>query len=226
MIKAVIFDLDGTVSDTVSTIAHFGNMALEYYGLPPIDTEKFKYFAGDGKVVLLHRMLEYHDADTEEMFKKVEAKYDAEYEADPIYITKPFDGVIDELKKLKERGIKLAVLSNKPDNVTVMVAGQLFGDLFDIVHGKRENIPTKPDPEGTVILMEELGVTKDECVFVGDTNVDIFTAKNVGMKSIGVLWGFRDEKELSSAKADYIIEKTDEIFNTILKIENEQTREK
>ena len=102
-----------------------------------------------------------------------------------------------------------------------MVANELFGDLFDIVHGKRENIATKPNPEGTLILMEELGVTKDECVFVGDTNVDIFTAKNVGMKSIGVLWGFRDEKELKDAKADYIIEKTSEIFDTILKIENE-----
>ena len=221
MIKAVIFDLDGTVSDTVSTIAHFGNMALEHYGLPAIDVEKYKYFAGDGKVVLLHRMLEYHNADTEEMFKKVEEKYDAEYEADPIYITKPFDGITYELKKLKERGIKLAILSNKPDNVTVMVAKKLFGDLFDIVHGKRENIATKPNPEGTVILMEELGVTAQECVFVGDTNVDIYTAKNVGMKSIGVLWGFRDEKELSDSKADYIIEKTSEIFNTILKIENE-----
>ena len=221
MIKAVIFDLDGTVSDTVSTIAHFGNMALEHYGLPRIDTEKYKYFAGDGKVVLLHRMLEYHNADTEEMFKKIEEKYDAEYEADPIYITKPFDGIIDELKKLKERGIKLAILSNKPDNVTIMVARQLFGDLFDIVHGKRENIATKPNPEGTIMLMEELGVTAEECVFVGDTNVDIFTAKNADMKSIGVLWGFRDEKELSSAKADYIIEKTSEIFNTILKIESE-----
>ena len=221
MIKAVIFDLDGTVSDTLSTIAHFGNMALKHYGLPAIDVEKYKYFAGDGRVVLLHRMLEYHNADTEEMFKKVETKYDAEYEADPIYITKPFDGIIDELKKLKKRGIKLAILSNKPDNVTVMVANELFGGLFDIVHGKRENIATKPNPEGTVLLMEELGVTAKECVFVGDTNVDIRTAKNAGMKSVGVLWGFRDEKELSVAKADYIIEKTNELFDTILKIENE-----
>lgn len=221
MIKAVIFDLDGTVSDTISTIAHFGNVALEHCGFPAIDENEYKYFAGDGKVKLLHRALAFHDADNEENFKKVEAKYDEEYEADPIFETKPFDGLVEELQKLKNRGIKLAILSNKPDNVTVMVARELFGDLFCVVHGKRENIATKPDPEGTNILMEELGVTKEECVFVGDTNVDIKTAKNVGMKSIGVLWGFRDEKELSGAKADYIIEKTSQIFETILKIENE-----
>jgi len=221
MIKAVIFDLDGTVSDSLSTIAHFGNVALEYCGFPAIDEEKFKYFAGDGKVKLLHRMLEYHNADTDENFKRVEAKYDKEYEADPIFETKPFEGLVEELEKLKKRGTKLAILSNKPDNVTVMVAEKLFGDLFCIVHGKRENIATKPDPEGTNILMEELGVTKEECVFVGDTNVDIRTAKNAGLKSIGVLWGFRDEKELKDAQADYIIEKTNQIYDTILKIENE-----
>ncbi len=221
MIKAVIFDLDGTVSDTLSTIAHFGNVALTHFGFDEIDKDEFKYFAGDGKVKLIHRMLKFCNADTDENFKKVEAKYDKEYEADPIFETKPFDGLIDELQKLKNRGIKLAVLSNKPDNVTVMVAENLFGDLFDIVHGKRENISTKPDPEGAVLLTDELGVEVSECVFVGDTNVDIFTAKNAGMKSIGVLWGFRDEKELSDAKADYIIEKTSEIYDTILKIENE-----
>ncbi len=221
MIKAVIFDLDGTVSDTISTIAHFGNVALEHCGFPAIDENEYKYFAGDGKVKLLHRALAFYGADTEENFKKVEAKYDSEYEADPIFETKPFDGLVEELQKLKSRGTKLAILSNKPDNVTVMVAEKLFGNLFDIVHGKRENIATKPDPEGTNILIEELGVTKEECVFVGDTNVDIFTARNAGMKSIGVLWGFRDEKELKDAKADYIIEKTDQIFETILKIENE-----
>lgn len=221
MIKAVIFDLDGTVSDTLSTIAHFGNVALEYCGFPAIDEEKFKYFAGDGKVKLLHRMLAFHNADTDENFKKIEEKYDKEYEADPIFETKPFNGLVDELKKLRNRGIKLAILSNKPDNVTVMVANELFGDLFDIVYGKRENINTKPDPEGAILLADELGVKKEECVFVGDTNVDIRTAKNAGMKSIGVLWGFRDEKELTDAKADYIIEKTNQIYDTILKIENE-----
>lgn len=221
MIKAVIFDLDGTVSDTLSTIAHFGNLALTHFGFDAIDKEHYKYFAGDGKVMLIHRMLKYHNADTEENFKKVEAKYDSEYEADPIFKTKAFDRLIDELKKMKERGIKLAILSNKPDNVTIMVANEIFGDLFDVVHGKRENFKAKPDSEGTVALMEELEVKAEECVFVGDTNVDIFTAKNVGMKSIGVLWGFRDKEELSSAKADYIIEKTSQMYETILKIENE-----
>lgn len=221
MVKAVIFDLDGTVSDTLSAITYFGNFALNSCGFGSVDKEKYRYFVGDGKVLLIHRMLAYHNADTEGNFKMVEAKYDEEYEKNPTYMTSAFDGISEELKKLKEHGIKIAVLSNKPDNVTVMVAKKLFGDLFDVVHGQREGIKTKPDPQGAVSLAKELEVQCEECVFVGDTNVDIFTAKNANMKSIGVLWGFRDEEELKDAKADFIIEKTDELFKTILKIENE-----
>lgn len=221
MVKAVIFDLDGTVSDTLSAIAYFGNFALNSCGFAAIEKEKYRYFVGDGKKLLIHRMLAYHNADTDEAFRRVEAKYDEEYEKNPTYMTRAFPGIEGELNKLKKNGVKTAVLSNKPDNVTVMVANKLFGDLFDIVHGQREDIKTKPDPMGALSLAEELGVSVGECVFVGDTNVDIFTAKNAGMKSIGVLWGFRDLAELKNANADFIIEKTDELYDTILKIENE-----
>ena len=221
MVKAVIFDLDGTVLDTISTIAHFGNVALEHCGFSAIDENEYKYFAGDGKVKLLHRALTFYNADNEENFLKLQKKYDEEYEADPIFETKPFDGIIEQLEMLKKAGIKIAILSNKPDNVTVPAAKGMFGDLFDIVHGQREGVAKKPDPEGVKMMAEELGVELEECVFVGDTNVDIKTAKNSNIKSIGVLWGFRDKKELFDAGADYIIEKTDEIYDTILKIENE-----
>ncbi len=221
MIKALIFDLDGTICDTLSTIAHYGNMSLEYNGFLPIPQENYKYFAGDGKVILIHRMLKYHNADTEENFQKVEKKYDCEYEKDTIFESKPFDGIEELLLKLKKKGIKTAVLSNKPDNVTVLLVNKILNGLIDVCHGKRDNIPTKPDPEGVFLTIQELGVNIDECLFIGDTNIDINTAKNAGMKSIGVLWGFRDEKELKEAGADYIVSSPSDIYDILLKIENE-----
>ena len=221
MIKAAIFDLDGTVCDTLSTIAHYGNMSLEYNGFKAISEEKYKYFAGDGKVELIHRMLKYHNADTQENFRKVEKKYDFEYEKDTIFETKPFDGIEELLLKLKQNAVKTAVLSNKPDNVTVMVVNKILKGLFDVCHGKRDNIPTKPNPEGVFLTMRELDVKADECLFVGDTNIDINTAKNAGMKSVGVLWGFRDKDELIEAGADYIVSSPCQIYDLIFKIENE-----
>lgn len=220
MIKCVIFDLDGTVSDTLSTIAYYGNMALEYVGLNKIDENEYKYFAGDGRTVLLHRMLKFLNSDKEELYEKLEKKYDFEYEKDVIGKTKPFDGIIQILKDLRKNGIKTAVLSNKPDNVTVDLVKKMYPDCFDVVHGKRNGVEAKPNPQGVYMTLEELGAEPNECIFVGDTDVDIFTAKNSNMKSIGVLWGFRDENELKKAGADYIIEKPSQILEIILKMKS------
>ena len=225
MIKAVIFDLDGTISDTISTITHYCNVTLEYCGFEPIGENKIKYFVGDGKKKLIHRLIGYYNADTPQMFEKAEKKYDSEYERDVVYETKPFDGICSLIAELRKNGLKTAVLSNKPDNVTVMITDIMFKGLFDICHGKREGIDTKPNPQGALLTAEELGVKPTECVFVGDTNVDIFTAKNSDMISIGVLWGFRDFDELKNAGADHIVNKPNEILDIILKIENKKTRE-
>lgn len=218
MIKAVIFDLDGTVSDTISTITHYCNVTLEYFGFPPLTEETVKYYAGNGKKKLVHRFLAHYNADTPEIFEKAEKKYDSEYESDVIFDTKPFDGICTVLEKIRRAGIKTAVLSNKPDNVSVMVVEKLFPGLFDVCHGKRDGIETKPNPMGALMTARELGAEPLECVFVGDTNVDIFTAKNAGMHSIGVLWGFRDLNELQSAGADYIVQKPEELFDIIMNL--------
>lgn len=226
MIKAVIFDLDGTLLDTLSTIAHFGNLALKSCGLDEINEEKYKYFAGDGKKILLKRMLEFHNAYSDELFQKLERKYDKGYEADAGFNTKPFEGICELLAKLKVKKIKLAVCSNKPDNVVNPLVDSIFGGLFDLCYGKKENLPLKPNPQCVFEIMDILDLRSDECLFVGDTDVDIKTAKNAGNISVGVLWGFRDYNELDSAGADYIIEKPCEIYDIVLKIENEITREK
>lgn len=216
MIKAVIFDLDGTISDTISTITHYCNVTLDYFGFPPLTEETVKYYVGDGKKKLVHRFLAHYGADTPEMFEKAEKKYDSEYESDVIFDTKPFDGICAVLEKIRRAGVKTAVLSNKPDNVSVMVVEKLFPGLFDVCHGKREGIETKPNPTGALMTARELGAEPSECFFVGDTNVDIFTAKNAGMHSIGVLWGFRDLNELQTAGADFIAQKPEELFDIIM----------
>lgn len=204
--KAVIFDLDGTLTNTLNAIAHFGNLALCENGFGAIETDAYRHLVGNGRAVLIHRMLAWHNADTEENFNKVCTVYDAHYEADPLYDTDAYDGIRPVLNELKERKVKLAVCSNKPDNVVNDVVRKVFGNnIFDYVCGATDDMPVKPDPAPALKIAYELGVSPSDCIFTGDTNVDILTAKNAGMTSIGVLWGFRDYDELKEAGADYII---------------------
>lgn len=216
MIKAAIFDLDGTLSDTITTIAYYGNHALNTFGFDNIPTEAYKKLVGNGRDLLIHRMLEFHNADTEENYKNVGAKYDFGYESDPLYLTKPFPGTPELITALKADGIKCAVLSNKPDNVTGPIVAQLFGEgALDLTAGAKKDVPIKPAPDGALGIAEKFGVAPDECIFIGDTYVDITTGKNARMKTIGVLWGFRDEEELQSAGADFLVSDTKEIYNII-----------
>lgn len=215
--KAYIFDLDGTLSDTLSSIAFYCNTALKKYDFSEIETEQYKYLVGNGRDKLIHRALRHNGADTEENFKKVCTEYDRLYENDVICLAKPYDGITDMLTALKENGIKIAVLSNKPHNVTVKIVKILFGDIFDAVYGYRENVALKPEPDGALLLAKELGITPSNCVFIGDTDNDILTGVNAGMKTIGVLWGFRNEQELRNAGADYIVNTASEITQIAIK---------
>ncbi len=218
MIKAVIFDLDGTVTDTLSTIAYFGNYALQKYGFSAVPDENYKYFAGNGKKVLIHRMLEHCGADTEENFLAVEKTYDDAYEADVVGKTTVFDGIIPLLEKLHEKGIKTAVNSNKPDNVAQLVLKKLFPEgAFDGAYGQIDNVPNKPDPYLALKLAKEFGADPSECLFVGDTSVDMQTACGAGMHPVGVLWGFRSLEELKEAGAEFIVSSPEEILEIKLK---------
>ncbi|MDD6482995.1 MAG: HAD family hydrolase [Clostridiales bacterium] len=216
MKKLCIFDLDGTLTDTITAIAHFGNTALrEAMGVGPIDKERYKKLVGDGRDKLIHRMLDCFGLDTEENFEKTRRVYDFYYEADPMYKTDAYEGIRQMLARLGELGIKTAVCSNKPDNVVGDVVHTIFGGGFDFVAGALPELPTKPAPDGAIRIMEKLGVSREDTVFIGDTNVDIFTAKNAGVDSIGVLWGFRDRAELESAGADYIISEPSDIVKIV-----------
>ncbi len=211
MIKLCIFDMDGTLVNTIDTIAHFGNTALNKFGLDSIPTDEYKLMVGNGSDVLVQRMLKKHGKTMEE-YKELHPYYVNIYDKDFMYLTAPYDGIIDMLKAVKEQGIKTAVLSNKDHSTAQKVSDELFEEgLIDICMGARAGVPLKPEPDAVFEIIEHFGVSKSECLYIGDTATDIKTAKNAGLYSIGVLWGFRDEAELKSAQADVIISNPIEI---------------
>lgn len=212
MKKLYIFDLDGTLLDTLPTIAHYGNAALEKFGFGKIEEDRYRILVGDGRDVLIHRMLAEHGADTPENFAAVGGEYDALYEAEVLYLTKPYDGICGLLRNLAQEGVRLAVLSNKPDNVVRPIVREVFGDVFDLVRGKVADFPTKPNPASALDICTRLGINAEETAFVGDTSVDILTAKNAGFYAVGASWGFRGAKELSDAGADIVVSRAEDIL--------------
>lgn len=216
MTKAIIFDLDGTLLNTIGTIKYYCDKALQKYGFSAVPEKEYKIMVGNGASLLVERAMSYTRQWTAEEFDNVFEEYNREYNSDTLYLTAPYDGIEAMLRRLKEEGIKLAVLSNKPDFATVDVVNTIFGKgLFDIVRGAVDGVPLKPDPSAVLDIMRELGVDAREAVFVGDTKVDIATGKNAGLYSIGVLWGFRDEAELTAAGADVIINDAGRILEIV-----------
>jgi phosphoglycolate phosphatase len=212
-IMLFIFDLDGTLTNTLPAIAYFGNLALEAHGFRPFEQNLYKNFVGDGMDVLIHRMLTAQNADSDENFVKVRKTYDDAYKNDLLHSTRTYDGIPETLDELKKRGDKLAVLSNKPHHAVAPIINKLFGDtFFNSVHGQTSAVPRKPAPDGALAICAQLDEYTKNTIFVGDTNVDITTGKNAGMTTVGVTWGFRDKQELSDAGADYIISKPIELL--------------
>ncbi len=211
MIKLCIFDMDGTIVNTIDTIAHFANTALAEFGFEAIPTDKYKIMVGNGSEVLVERMLNHHGK-TRADVPKLHPWYVKAYDDDFMYLTAPYEGIVDMLKCLKEMGIKTAVLSNKDHSTAGKVAEELFEEgLIDLCMGARPGVPLKPQPDAVFEIMEHFGAEKEDCLYIGDTATDITTAKNAGLFSIGVLWGFRSEDELKNAGADAIVSDPDEI---------------
>lgn len=215
MKKTVIFDLDGTLLNTLDSIAYFANKTLEKYGYDTIAVEKYKKLTGNGARVLMERMLKEVHAEGYD-FEKMLNDYNKSYDDDFMYLTRPYDGILDMLGELKKKGIKTAVISNKPDSTTVQVVREMMGELTpDIVRGGREGVPLKPDPTAVLEIIEQLGVEKADCLYVGDTATDMETGKNAGLFTVGVLWGFRDREEIEKAGAKAIVSKPAEILKLI-----------
>ena len=216
MIKLCIFDLDGTVLDTVGSIAYYANFALSKNGVEPIPEEQYKYLAGRGISNLVRGMLEYRGCYSDWLFERVFHDYDTAYNADVAYKTTIFDGMLETLDMIKARGVKLAIVSNKPDFATQTVVRALYGEgYFDFVTGQKPGGILKPDPTVVLSVMDSFGATREECLYIGDTSTDMQTGKRAGMRTVGVLWGFRGREELEENGADVIISRPSELCDCL-----------
>ncbi len=214
MIKSVIFDLDGTLLNTIEDLANACNYALTTLGYATNEVEKYKTFVGNGRYKLVERMLPENHRDIENIEKALKL-FDDYYEKHMIDMTKPYDGIMEMLDQLINREINIAVVSNKPHEFTTEVVKNYFGDRFKVVYGHKKNTKEKPDPWAVLEVIDEFKVNKDECLYVGDSEIDINTAKNARVKSVGVEWGFRGKGELESAGANYIVNKPEQILEIL-----------
>ncbi len=219
MIKAVLFDLDGTLVNTLSDLALSVNYVLKKAGFPERPTQNFKQYAGNGNAKMIERALP-EEARNEELVLKLRDEFFEHYKAHCTDTSSAYDGIMDLLDKLREMGIKCCIVSNKAQSMCDEVVPKVFGDkfTFDVVVGQRDDIPAKPQPHMAYVAMNEIDVNADECFFVGDSYTDMMTGGSAGNVSVGVLWGFRDEKELRDAGARFIVKKPSEILDLINEI--------
>lgn len=216
MIKACIFDLDGTLTDTIDSLAYSVGETLKEMGLKPITKEQCQSFVGNGAKYLLDKAVRAAgDTDAGRLNEAMEI-YGRIFDENCTYHVTAYRGIEQMIEKLKEKEVKLAVLSNKPHRQTVKVAREIFGgDVFDALQGQQEGIPRKPSPEGIYAILEKLGVSKEECLYVGDSEVDVATGTAAGTKTVSVAWGFRTEDQLRAAGASLIICSPEELLGLI-----------
>ena len=211
--KLVIFDLDGTLLNTISDLAHSTNFALKQNGFPGHPIEAYKFFIGNGINKLFERALP-ENKKNEENISRVRKSFLTYYDEHNTDYTKPYEGVQELLKTLQSEGYMLAVASNKYQSATEKLITKLFPEiLFVAILGQRENIPVKPDPTIVFDILKISGVKPEEAIYIGDSGVDMQTASRSGVISIGVTWGFRPRSELEAAGANYIVNSVTEIIN-------------
>jgi len=206
--KYYIFDLDGTLLDTLGDLAASTNYALRHFGLPERSIDEVRQFVGNGVRKLIERAVAgQHTVDD------VLKVFQQHYLHHNLDTTKPYDGILHALETLKGRGCGLAVVSNKFDKATKDLCAHFFGSLIDAAIGENEaaGIRKKPAPDSVLEAMRLLGATPDDTVYVGDSDVDILTARNASLPCISVLWGFRDKEFLIRSGATTFIEKASEL---------------
>lgn len=214
MDKLVIFDLDGTLLNTIEDLSKASNEALKAFGYPQHSVAACKRFVGSGIYKLVARSLPEEKRDPEHILA-VKAVFDQYYSTHSQEKTKPYPGILSLLETLQQRGIKCGVVTNKTDDYAKVLIAHYFGERVNRVIGQREGIPTKPDPYSVQEMMAAFKVKREACLYVGDSEVDIETARAAGIYSIGVLWGFRSEEVLLGAGADRIVADTEELLACI-----------
>ncbi|SHO46150.1 HAD family hydrolase [Anaerocolumna xylanovorans] len=213
MTDTILFDLDGTLLNTLEDIADGVNHALRKMNFPERTLEEVRQFVGNGVVMLIKRAVP--DGTSEELTNTC-LTYNKEYYSTHVNAkTRPYEGIMPLLKELKEKGYKVGVVSNKYDSAVKDLSRLYFSDYIGIAVGNRTGVPTKPAPDCVYSAMEELGSSPEATVFVGDSDVDVRTAHNAGLTCIGVSWGFRGRAFLEKAGADIVIDSPGELLTLL-----------
>ena len=216
MKKLVIFDLDGTLLNTIADLAAATNQALQYYGYPTHEMEAYRFFVGNGINKLFERALPEGER-TEENVLKIRSQFIPYYDEHNADLSRPYPGISELLKTLQQQGIMIAVASNKYQAATRKLIAHYFPEInFVEVLGQREGIPAKPDPSIINEIMTKAGGKQEDILYVGDSNVDMQTAHHAGVTAIGVAWGFRPRTELEALHPAHIIEKAEELLPLLL----------
>ncbi len=216
MYRACIFDLDGTLTDTLESLTYSVNETMKELGLPEITSEQCREFVGNGAKVLIEKTLKASGDEDLSRFDEAFAAYQRIFDKCCTYRVKPYPGIPEMLGAMKERGLRLGVLSNKPDRQAVHVVEEIFGKgVFDHIQGQKDGVPRKPDPTAVLSIAGEFGVSPAETLYIGDSEVDGATGKAAGMDTILVSWGFRSRDVLEAAEPLCIADTTDEILQII-----------
>lgn len=213
MIDTVIFDLDGTLLNTLDDLTDSVNFALGEMGFPLHTADEVRMMVGNSVIYLIEQALP--KGTDKASFDRCLSTFETHYKTNMRNKTAPYDGVMQMLDELSTAGYKLAVVSNKPDVFTKQLVSELFGQYISIAIGRSEDMPRKPAPDTVWHALDLLQSRRENAVYVGDSEVDVLTAKNSGMPCIGCLWGFRDRETLESAGAEYIISSPDELIGLI-----------
>lgn len=216
MKKAVIFDLDGTLLDTLEDLADSGNAVLEMHDFSPHSTAAYRTFIGDGMAKLVERIFPAGEVSDPAVLAKRLQQYKEAYEQHWRNKTQVYEGITELLDDLSQRGVKTAVLTNKAHDFAVKCVDEFLGDYpWGVVFGQREGVPRKPDAAGALGALEVMGVTAPEALFVGDSSVDMQTAVNASIEAVGVSWGFRSQEELLANGASVVIDAPRELLGLL-----------
>ena len=216
--RAAVFDLDGTLLNTLADLADSGNELLASYDMAPHPEPAFRYFVGNGSRKLMERIL---PGKSPEQIDEALGRYKAIYEKHLTAKTTPYAGISETLSALKARGVRMAVCTNKHISAAEALIRKYFpADTFDTFEGDRPGVPRKPDPAHVRIVLEKMGVRPEETVYLGDSGVDMQTAVNAGALPVGVLWGFREKDELMENGAQILLSKPSELLEKVDFVKN------
>ena len=213
--QAVLFDMDGTVLDTLDDLCDSINHSLAEFSLPPVSREHVRQCLGNGAAFLVSHSI---PADcSPDLEADVLAFYKPWYDAHCLIKTAPYEGILPMMQSLKEHGLRLAIISNKPDRAVQELSDAFFPGLLELSVGESPSVRRKPAPDTVLTAASQIGLSVDQCVYVGDSEVDLQTARNAGMDCISVTWGFRDEAQLIEAGASVLVRTPEELESLLLR---------